>query len=99
MYREYGIRKEVYDLVNKQEKELKEIYQEYEEICNYNSLKVLSAFHNNRVNEAHFNETTGYGYNDIGRDKIEDVYKEIFKSEDALVRGQFISGSHALSVV
>lgn len=99
MYREYGIRKEVYDLVNKQEKELREIYQEYEEICNYNSLKVLSAFHNNRVNEAHFNETTGYGYNDIGRDKIEDVYKEIFKSEDALVRGQFISGSHALSVV
>ena len=99
MYREYGITKEVYDLVNKQEKELKEIYQEYEEICNYNSLKVLSAFHNNRVNEAHFNETTGYGYNDIGRDKIEDVYKEIFKSEDALVRGQFISGSHALSVV
>lgn len=99
MYREYGIKKEVYDLVNKQEKELKEIYQEYEEICNYNSLKVLSAFHNNRVNEAHFNETTGYGYNDIGRDKIEDVYKEIFKSEDALVRGQFISGSHALSVV
>lgn len=99
MYREYGIKKEVYDLVNKQEKELKEIYQEYEEICNYNSLKVLSAFHNNRVNEAHFHETTGYGYNDIGRDKIEDVYKEIFKSEDALVRGQFISGSHALSVV
>ncbi len=99
MYREYGIKKEVYDLVNKQEEELKEIYQEYEEICNYNSLKVLSAFHNNRVNEAHFNETTGYGYNDIGRDKIEDVYKEIFKSEDALVRGQFISGSHALSVV
>ena len=64
----------------------------------YNSKKVLDAFHKNDVSEIHFNSTSGYGYNDLGRDTIEKVYSDIFKCEDALVRNQFISGSHALTV-
>lgn len=77
------------------------VYSEHkkiDEISFYNSQKVLTAFHNNNINETHFNSTTGYGYDDIGRDAIERVYAEIFKCEDALVRGQIISGTHALTV-
>lgn len=64
----------------------------------YNSKKVLDAFRNNRISEVHFNSTTGYGYGDIGRDAIEEVYKEVLCAESALVRNQLISGSHALCV-
>ena len=78
-------------LVNDSEKKI-------DEICEYNSLKVLNAFWNNKLSEAHFSQTTGYGYDDIGRDVIEKIYAEIFGAEDALVRSQFISGSHALTV-
>ena len=80
------------------EKELENTYKEIEDISYFNSMKVLNAFKNNNISEMHFNSTTGYGYNDIGRDTIEKVYSEIFKSEDALVRSQFISGTHALTV-
>ena len=69
-----------------------------DDICFYNSEKVLKAFQENSVSETHFNSTTGYGYNDIGRDVIEMIYANIFKAEDAIVRNQFISGSHALTV-
>lgn len=85
-------------LVNDSEKELDEEFKKIDEICEYNSLKVLNAFWNNKLSEAHFSQTTGYGYDDIGRDVIEKIYAEIFGAEDALVRGQFISGSHALTV-
>ena len=86
------------ELINEEENNLKEQYKNIDEICMYNSKKILDAFQNNKVSEVHFNETTGYGYNDIGRETIENIYKEIFKAEDALVRSQFISGSHALTV-
>ena len=66
-------------------------------ICEQNSQKVIEAFWQNNVSEIHFASTTGYGYGDIGRDTIEKVFASIFKAEDALVRNQFISGSHALS--
>ena len=85
-------------LVNDSEKELDKEFKKIGEICEYNSLKVLNAFWNNKLSEAHFSQTTGYGYDDIGRDVIEKIYAEIFGAEDALVRGQFISGSHALTV-
>lgn len=85
-------------LVNDSEKELDEEFKKIDEICEYNSLKVLNAFWNNKLSEAHFSQTTGYGYDDIGRDVIEKIYAEIFGAEDALVRSQFISGSHALTV-
>lgn len=86
------------ELVNKCEKELVNEFKRVDEICSYNSKKVLDAFRNNKVSENHFNSTTGYGYNDIGRNVIEDVFCDIFKCESALVRNQFISGSHALTV-
>lgn len=90
--------KETYDLVIGAEKEVQEQFGKVEEIENYNSEKVLSAFQANNVSEVCFNETTGYGYDDIGRDTIEKIYANIFHTEDALVRGQFISASHALNV-
>lgn len=76
---------------------LSEPFSKIEHICEYNSQKVINAFWKNQVSEIHFNSTTGYGYGDIGREIIEKVYADIFGAEDALVRNQFISGSHALS--
>ncbi len=79
------------------EKELQPIFQEIEQVEYINSKKVIEAFINNKISEAHLGLTTGYGYNDIGRDAIEDIYKDIFKAEDALVRCQLISGTHAIA--
>ena len=85
-------------LANECEIELKDIYDNVEDISMYNSLKVLDVFKNNNISTNHFYTTTGYGYNDLGRDTIENVYKDVFKCEDALVRSQFISGTHAITV-
>lgn len=90
--------KKVIDLVNESEKEVREQFYKVEKICEKNSLKVLTAFQKNELAEVHFNETTGYGYDDIGRETIEKIYKDIFHTEDSLVRSQFISASHALNV-
>ena len=88
----------IHDLINNAEEKLTSEYRKIEQLCEFNSQKVISAFWENKVSENHFNSTTGYGYNDEGRDIIEKVYASIFKAEDALVRNQFISGSHALCV-
>ncbi len=85
-------------LFTKCEEEIKEEFNKIDKICEKNSEKVLKAFQNNKISEAHFAQTSGYGYSDIGRDAIEKVFKEILGGEDALVRSQFISGSHALTV-
>jgi len=85
-------------MIIEKELEIKNELNKIDEICFYNSKKVLDAFKNNNLSEFHFNSTTGYGYNDLGREVIEKIYSDIFKSEDALVRSQFISGSHALTV-
>ena len=98
MYQELGISEKVINLVNKCEQECQEEFNKIDERCSINSLKVLNAFHKNNVSESCFNETTGYGYNDLGRDTIEKVFSDILGSKDALVRNQFISGSHALTV-
>lgn len=98
MFESFGIKKEIISLSNEVDKIIEKEINKVNEIAAYNSLKVLLAFQNNRVSDVHFNSTTGYGYGDIGRDTIESIYAEIFKSEDALVRNQFISGSHALTV-
>lgn len=92
------INKKVKEIITKAESKLKEQFSIIDDICEYNSDKVLSAFQNNQVSEIHFNETTGYGYGDLGREVIEKIYADIFHTEDALVRGQFISASHALTV-
>lgn len=86
------------EISKKCEEEIKTELKKIDDICMFNSMKVMKAFHDENISEIHFNTSTGYGYNDIGRDKIEDVYKNIFRCEDALVRTQFISGSHALTV-
>lgn len=98
MYNELGISEKNENLSNEVEEEIKEEFKKIENISTYNSLKVLKAFKDNNISEMHFNSTTGYGYGDIGRDTIEKVYSQIFKTEDALVRNQFISGTHALTV-
>ena len=98
MFENLKISNESQKIVNESEQKLKNIYQELDNICDYNSMKVLNAFNKNNLNESHFNSTTGYGYNDEGRDVIEKIYADIFNTEDALVRSQFISGSHALTV-
>lgn len=83
--------------IDELEKKLDTIFKKQEEIEYFNSKKVMDAFSSCGVNEACFNATTGYGYGDLGRDTLEEVYAHIFKSEDALVRVQFISGTHAIS--
>ena len=97
MVKKMYIKKELQELVAECELELKDRFQEIDNICYQNSLKVLTTFNEKKVTESHFNSTSGYGYNDYGRDKIEEVFSGIFASEDALVRNQFISGTHALS--
>ena len=79
------------------EKTIEPILKRIDDIAYSNSKKVLDAFWSEFVSEIHFNGTTGYGYGDLGRDTLERVYADIFKAEDALVRNQFISGTHALS--
>ena len=98
MLEELGISKETLELIENAEKELKSIYEKIDNDCNYNSLKVLSAFQKYQVQEVFFNSTTGYGYNDLGRDNIEKIFAEVLDGEDAIVRSQFISGTHALTV-
>ncbi len=98
MLQEFGIKKELEDLEKKVENEIEPIFKQIEENCTKNSLKVLQAFQKNEIAEMHFGSTTGYGYGDIGRDTIEKVFSEVLKAEDSLVRGQFISGTHALTV-
>lgn len=74
-----------------------DIFKKIDEVCLENSKKVLNAFWKENLSETDFNSTTGYGYGDVGRDKIERIYSDIFKSEASLVRNQFISGTHAIS--
>lgn len=83
--------KEVEDEISKQVKKI-------DERCMRNSIRVLDAFQKNRIADVHFNSTSGYGYDDIGRDTIEKVFADVFHTEDALVRNQFISGTHAITV-
>ena len=85
------------DNIKEIEEKLEPVFKNIDEICYQNSQKVLEAFWQVNIGEQHFNATTGYGYGDLGRDALERVYARIFKAEDALVRNQFISGTHALS--
>ena len=92
------LRNKVRKIVNEAEKELEIQFKEVDEICEFNSEKILTAFQKNRVVEADFGSSTGYGYGDIGREKIERVFFFFFHAEDCIVRGRFISGTHALTV-
>lgn len=98
MYKEFGIRDEIIEISNEVEKELEKIFLDYENNCLKSSMKVLKAFQDNRVSTTDFNEITGYGYYDGGREKLERIYAQIFGAEDALVRPQIMSGTHALTI-
>ena len=98
MLEQLGISNETIKLIEETEKEIKPIYEQIDNNCNYNSTKVLAAFQKYNAQEGFFNSTTGYGYNDFGRDNIEKIFAEVLDAEDAIVRGQFISGTHALTV-
>lgn len=92
-----GIPQNVYDFCHAREVKLRPQFERIEAIAEYNQAKVLAAFQKNRVAENHFETTTGYGYNDLGRDTLEAVFADVFRTEDALVRPQLICGTHALS--
>ena len=97
-YENMGISSEVYDLGESILKELKPRFDEIDKIAEFNQLKVLKALQDCKVSEACLLGTTGYGYNDIGRDTLEEVYSKIFHTEDALVRPQITCGTHALAL-
>ncbi len=98
MYDELKINKEVQDFCEEICRSLKERFDKIDEVAEYNQLKVLKAMQDNRVSDTHFAATTGYGYNDLGRDTLEDVYAAVFHAESALVRPQLVSGTHALTI-
>ena len=98
MYQELGISEEVENLVNNSENEIQDIFNKVDYLCEYNSMKVIKAFQKNKVSEMHFNSTTGYGYDDIGRECVEKIFADVLGAEDALVRTQIVSGTHALTV-
>ena len=98
MQSKFGISEKVLQYCIQKECELKKQFQSVDEITEYNQLKVLSAMQKNKISDIHFAATTGYGYNDLGRDVLENIYADVFQTESGLVRPQLISGTHALTV-
>ena len=93
----FGISDKTLKLVSEAEESIKEQFKHIENICEINQLRVMKAFADNRVSDSHFVATTGYGYDDLGRDTLDRVYADIMGAEDALVRHNFISGTHTIS--
>lgn len=98
MYRDMGIDGKVYDFGTKIADGLQERFQEIDRIAEYNQLKVIAAMQKCRASEACLYSSSGYGYNDIGRDTLEEIYAEVFHTEAALVRPQIACGTHALAL-
>ena len=98
MYKGMGISQEVYELGESVLKKLSDRFAQIDQVAEYNQAKVLSAMQKNRVSAACFAATTGYGYDDVGRDNLERVYADVFHTEAALVRPQITCGTHALTV-
>ncbi len=98
IYNKLGISEEVLTFSKDIVDSLKDRFEEIDAIAEYNQLKVIQAFQKNRIEEAHFQITTGYGYNDLGRDTLEQVYADVFHTEAALVRPQITCGTHALGI-
>ncbi len=97
IYKDFHIDNAIINYCNDIENSLKKRFEGIDKIAEYNQLKVLKAMQDNRVSDIHFAATTGYGYNDIGRETLEKVYADVFHTQSALVRPQLISGTHALS--
>ena len=98
MYESLGISKKVLEFGAQIEEHLKERFEEIDKRAEFNQMKVIKAMQDNRVSDIHFAATTGYGYNDLGRDTLEAVYASAFHGESALVRPQLTCGTHALAV-
>ncbi len=98
IYKSMGIKEDTFDFGETILDSLKERFEKIDKVAEYNQLRVLDAFRKNHVSEACMLGTTGYGYSDIGRDTLEKVYADIFKTEDALVRPQITCGTHALAL-
>ena len=98
MYETFDIDKKIVNMAEEVEEEIQPIFDKLEENCLYFSEKVLKAFQDNNVSTQDFIEVTGYGYTDAGREKLEKIYAQIFSAEDALVRPQIMSGTHALKL-
>ena len=92
------LNEKIIELGKKAENEVQKEFEKIDKLCEEHSLQVLNAFQKYHISDIHFNSTTGYGYSDVGRDTIEKVFAEVLHAEDALVRSQFISGTHALTV-
>ncbi len=92
----YGISDKVLNLYEQTINDIKDEFLKYDEIREYNQLKVLNALQEERISESHFTNSSGYGYGDIGRDSLDKVYARIFNAESALVRPHFVNGTHAL---
>ena len=98
MYEKMGISKAVYDYGQDAIARLRERFDAIDQVAEYNQAKVLAAFRKNRVSATCFAASTGYGYNDEGRDKLEQVYADVFHTEAALVRPHITCGTHALTI-
>ncbi len=98
MYKDLSISNDVLQYCTKIEEQLNERFEEIDAVAEYNQMKVISAMQKNRLSDIHFAATTGYGYNDLGRDVLEAVYADIFKAESALVRPSLTCGTHALTI-
>ena len=91
------IKPEVYDMAKRAEAKLRARFQQIDEVAQANTRKVMEAFQNHRVSDACFAGTTGYGYDDLGRETLDKIYADVFGTEAALVRIQFVNGTHALT--
>ena len=96
MMESYNIKPHVFELYKKALSDVEEQFKIYDEIREYNQLKVLNAFQEERISDMHFTNSSGYGYDDIGRDTLDKVYARIFNTESALVRPHFVNGTHAI---
>lgn len=95
---EYNIDEKIINFVNKNEEKLRKDFKKFSDIAQYNQVKVLKAMQAEKLKSTDFNWTTGYGYGDVGRDKVESIYTKIFKTEDSLVRSNIVSGTHAITI-
>ena len=98
LYEQLGISSQVYDFCHEIEESLKERFEQFDKTAEYNQMKVLLAMQKNRVSEECFGSSSGYGYNDYGRDTLEKVYADTFHTEACLVRPQITCGTHALAI-
>ena len=92
----FRFNEQTFELYNKALNDVNEVFEEYDKIREFNQLKVLKAFQEERISESHFTNSAGYGYDDIGRDSLDKVYARVFNTESALVRPHFVNGTHAI---